>query len=262
MAWIWMVPVPVAGAVLLWANSLGRILSYPAPSCVPPSLQFMPPLRDDRRSRNVLLVVAHPDDESMFFAPTILFLKSKGHNIHILCMSRANEVKIVSHTSQALWKLLAIPHEQVKVLDHPKLQDGFHEKWGHGLVAELTMEDVQLWAIDTIVTFDSCGVSGHPNHKDLHHGICKFLHANRQGNVEAWELASLNILRKYSGPVDIWLSSLISFSRSKQSIYTLVNSRPSKSYEAMAAHRSQWVWFRRLYVIFSSYMYVNVLQKI
>ena len=30
-------------------------------------------------------------------------------------------------------------------------QDGFHEKWGHGLVAELTMEDVQLWAIDTVV---------------------------------------------------------------------------------------------------------------
>jgi N-acetylglucosaminylphosphatidylinositol deacetylase len=127
MAWIWM--VPVAGAVLLWAISLGRILSYPAPSCVPPSPQFMPPLRDDRRSRNVLLVVAHPDDESMyatspcvlsaqlqclwniclvlvfyvawfllfyhhllccyrFFAPTILFLKSKGHSIHILCMSR------------------------------------------------------------------------------------------------------------------------------------------------------------------------------
>jgi N-acetylglucosaminylphosphatidylinositol deacetylase len=54
--------------------------------------------------------------------------------------------------------------------------------------------------------------------------------------------ASLNILRKYSGPVDIWLSSLISVSRSKQSIYTLVNSSPSRSYEAMAAHRSQWVW--------------------
>jgi N-acetylglucosaminylphosphatidylinositol deacetylase len=73
---------------------------------------------------------------------------------------------------------LQIPYEQVKVLDHPKLQvlyfesilaylyilfenhvilalyisqDGFHEKWDHGLVAELTMEHVQLWAIDTVV---------------------------------------------------------------------------------------------------------------
>ena len=30
-------------------------------------------------------------------------------------------------------------------------QDGFHEKWDHGLVAELTMEHVQLWAINTVV---------------------------------------------------------------------------------------------------------------
>ncbi|KAG0528129.1 hypothetical protein BDA96_06G292100 [Sorghum bicolor] len=263
MAWIWM--VLAAGAVLLWAISLGRILSYSSPSCVPLSPQFMPPLRGDRRSRNVLLVVAHPDDESMFFAPTILFLKSKGHNIHILCMSRGDADGLGNTRKEELYhacETLKIPHEQVKVLDHPKLQDGFHEQWDHGLVAELTMEHVLLWAIDTIVTFDSYGVSGHPNHKDVHHGICKFLHANRQGNVEAWELASLNILRKYSGPVDIWLSSLISFSRSKQSIYTLVNSSPSRSYEAMAAHRSQWVWFRRLFVMFSSYTYINMLQKI
>ncbi|RLM73288.1 hypothetical protein C2845_PM15G26140 [Panicum miliaceum] len=263
MGWIW--TVFAAGAVLLWAITLGRILSFPAPTCVPPSPHFMPPLRGDRRSRNVLLVVAHPDDESMFFAPTILFLKSKGHNIHILCMSQGNADGLGITRKEELYHAcgtLKIPREQVKVLDHPKLQDGFHEKWDHGLLAELTMEHIQLWAIDTIVTFDSYGVSGHPNHQDVHRGICKFLHANGQGNIEAWELASLNILRKYSGPLDIWLSSLISFSSSKQPIYTLVNSSPSRSYEAMAAHRSQWVWFRRLFVMFSSYTYINVLQKV
>ncbi|ONM12072.1 N-acetylglucosaminylphosphatidylinositol de-N-acetylase family protein [Zea mays] len=256
MAWIWM--VLAAGAVLLWAISLGRIFSSAAPSCVPLSPQFMPPLRGDRRTRNVMLVVAHPDDESMFFAPTILFLKSKGHNIHILCMSRGNADGLGDTRKEELYhacETLKIPHEQVEVLDHPKLQDGFHEKWDHELVSELVMEHVQLWVIDMIVTFDSYGVSGHPNHRDVHYGIW-------QGNVEAWELASLNILRKYSGPVDIWLSSLISVSRSKQSIYTLVNSSPSRSYEAMAAHRSQWVWFRRVFVMLSSYTYINMLQKI
>ncbi|XP_019194812.1 PREDICTED: probable N-acetylglucosaminyl-phosphatidylinositol de-N-acetylase [Ipomoea nil] len=40
--------------------------------------------------RNVLLVIAHPDDESMFFAPTINYLTSKGHTVHILCMSTGN----------------------------------------------------------------------------------------------------------------------------------------------------------------------------
>ncbi|OEL26515.1 putative N-acetylglucosaminyl-phosphatidylinositol de-N-acetylase, partial [Dichanthelium oligosanthes] len=195
MAWIWM--LSAAGAVLLWAISLGRILSFPAPCCLPPSPHFLPPLRGgDRRGRNVLVVVAHPDDESMFFAPTILFLKSKGHNIHILCMSQGNADGLGITRKEELYHAcdtLKIPREQVKVLDHPKLQDGFHEKWDHGLIAELTMEHVQLWAIDTFVTFDSYGVSGHPNHEDVHHGICKFLHANGQGNIEAWELVSSSL---------------------------------------------------------------------
>ncbi|KAL6651627.1 hypothetical protein ACP70R_010552 [Stipagrostis hirtigluma subsp. patula] len=282
MAWIWM--LSAAGVVLLWAISLGRILSSPTPSCLPPSPHFLAPFRGDRRSRNVLLVIAHPDDESMyallslsdleesnqimgldlpqaadesnpyypcvecslaqFFSPTILFLKSKGHNIHILCMSQGNADGLGITRHEEMYHAcdtLKVPREQVKVLDHPKLQDGFHEKWDHGLLAELTMEQVQLWEIDTIVTFDSYGVSGHPNHQDIHHGIRKFLHENGQGNIESWELESLNILRKYIGPVDIWLSSLISFSSSKQSIFTIVNNSPARSYQAMAAHRSQWV---------------------
>ena len=58
--------VPAAGAVLLWAVSLGRILSSREPYSLPPSLRFPPSSRGDRRSRNVLLVLAHPDDESMY----------------------------------------------------------------------------------------------------------------------------------------------------------------------------------------------------
>ncbi|KAF7012342.1 hypothetical protein CFC21_026540 [Triticum aestivum] len=261
MAWIWM--LSVAGAVLLWAVSLGRILSSPTPYSLPPNPRFLPPL-GDRRSRNVLLVLAHPDDESMFFTPTILFLKSKGHIIHVLCMSLGNADGLGDTRQEELYNACAalkIPAEQVAVLDHQKLQDGFHEKWDHGLLAELTMEQIQLWDIDTIVTFDIYGVSGHPNHRDVHHGICKLLHENQRGNIEAWELVSLNMFRKYSGAVDIWLSSLIS-SSSKQLMYCLVNCNPSRTFEAMAAHRSQWVWFRRLFVRLSSYTYVNMLRKI
>ncbi|XP_048559981.1 probable N-acetylglucosaminyl-phosphatidylinositol de-N-acetylase isoform X2 [Triticum urartu] len=217
MAWIWV--VAAAGAILLlWAVSLGRILSSPAPYCLPPSPRFSPPLHGDRRSRNVLLVLAHPDDESMFFTPTILFLESKGHKLHVLCMSLGNADGFGDTRKEELYNACAtlkIPAEQVAVLDHQKLQDGFHEEWDHGLLAELTMEQIQLWDIDTIVTFDSYGVSGHPNHRDVHHGICKLLHENQQENIEAWELVSLNMFRKYSGAVEIWLSPLIS-SSSKQ----------------------------------------------
>jgi hypothetical protein len=74
MAWIWM--VPAAGAVLLWAVSLRRILSAAAPYSLPPSPRFPPPLRGDRRSRNVLLVLAHPDDESMYVSHHLLYSTS------------------------------------------------------------------------------------------------------------------------------------------------------------------------------------------
>ena len=35
----------------------------------------------------VLLVIAHPDDESMFFAPTLLTLHQQGVQLYILCLS-------------------------------------------------------------------------------------------------------------------------------------------------------------------------------
>ncbi|VAH39141.1 unnamed protein product [Triticum turgidum subsp. durum] len=184
----------------------------------------------------------------MFFSPTILFLESKGHKLHVLCMSLGNADGFGDTRKEELYNACAT------------LKDGFHEEWDHGLLAELTMEQIQLWDIDTIVTFDSYGVSGHPNHRDVHHGICKLLHENQQENIEAWELVSLNMFRKYSGAVEIWLSPLIS-SSSKQLVCCLVNCSPSRTFKAMAAHRSQWVWFRRLFVTLSSYTYVNMLQK-
>jgi N-acetylglucosaminylphosphatidylinositol deacetylase len=35
----------------------------------------------------VLLVTAHPDDEAMFFAPTLLWLAAQGVQTYVLCLS-------------------------------------------------------------------------------------------------------------------------------------------------------------------------------
>jgi N-acetylglucosaminylphosphatidylinositol deacetylase len=37
--------------------------------------------------QRVLLVVAHPDDETLFFSPTLLGLAAQGNVVHILCLS-------------------------------------------------------------------------------------------------------------------------------------------------------------------------------
>lgn len=53
---------------------------------------------------------------------------------------------------------------------------------------------------------------------------------------------SMNIVRKYIGPLDIWLSILFARSQKNGQTHCLLNSDPRKSYAAMAQHSSQWVW--------------------
>lgn len=130
------------------------------------------------------------------------------------------------------------------------------------MLAKIIEEEVSSHGIDMIITFDNYGVSGHCNHRDVHYGVCQLLHNVSERSVEAWELISTCILRKYSGPVDIWLSMLLPLRYTDGMTHCLLNEHPRKSFHAMAEHSSQWVWFRKLFVSFSSYTYVNTLRKI
>ena len=49
-------------------------------------LQFRPEGIMHRAAR-LLLVVAHPDDESMFFAPLLTAAARSGTNVFVLCLS-------------------------------------------------------------------------------------------------------------------------------------------------------------------------------
>ncbi|KAJ6418667.1 N-ACETYLGLUCOSAMINYL-PHOSPHATIDYLINOSITOL DE-N-ACETYLASE-RELATED [Salix purpurea] len=253
----------VVSLIVLWIASLWKVL-YSSSSTSFSKTSF---LSDDRAlsKRNVLLVVAHPDDESMFFSPTINYLISRGHNLYILCFSIGNADGIGNTRKQEFYQacaVLKVPLQQVKVLDHPDLQDGFGKVWDHELLAKIIEEEVSSHGIDMIITFDNYGVSGHCNHRDVHHGVCRLLHNVSKRSVEAWELTSTCILRKYSGPVDIWLSMLLPLRYADGMTHCLLNEHPRKSFHAMAEHSSQWIWFRKLFVSFSSYTYVNTLRKI
>lgn len=45
----------------------------------------------------ILLLIAHPDDETMFFSPTIRALAHSGHRIFVLCVSNGNYYGMVSY---------------------------------------------------------------------------------------------------------------------------------------------------------------------
>nr|XP_043613050.1 probable N-acetylglucosaminyl-phosphatidylinositol de-N-acetylase isoform X2 [Erigeron canadensis] len=248
---------------VIWLASLCKILHvsfYPYGRT-----SFLSNDAGSSQKRNVLLVIAHPDDESMFFSPTINQLTLAGHNVHILCMSTGNADGVGDVRKQELYRasaILKVPLQKVTVVDHPDFQDGFGKIWNSSTLSKIVEKKILDHAIEIIITFDDYGVSGHCNHRDVHRGVRKFMLDTSLQEVEAWELVSTNIIRKYSGPVDIWLSFLGAQNSHYEPIHCLLNVNPLRSYAAMSEHLSQWVWFRKLFVSFSSYTYVNTLRKI
>lgn len=247
---------------VVWLASICKILHA---SFYPYQSSFANNDAGSLQKRNVLLVIAHPDDESMFFSPTINQMTSRGHNMHILCMSTGNADGIGDVRKEELYRasvILKVPLQQVTVLDHPDLQDGFGKVWNSTILSNIVEKEVLDHAIDMIITFDQYGVSGHCNHRDVHRGVQRFKLDTSQREIEAWELVSSNIIRKYSGPIDIWLSLWSAQCSLNGQMHCLLNEHPFRSYVAMSQHLSQWVWFRKLFVSFSSYSYVNTLRKI
>ncbi|KAJ4896123.1 N-acetylglucosaminylphosphatidylinositol de-N-acetylase family protein [Raphanus sativus] len=246
MAWL----VAALSLIVIWIASICKIFYGATCSSEAAVLDD----GETHHKKNVLFVIAHPDDESMFFSPTINYLTANAYNIHILCLSTGNADGMGSIRKEELHQacaVLRVPLQQLKMVDHPNLQDGFAQVWSHDLLTEIIGKEVNNHDIHTIITFDNYGVSGHCNHRDVHRGVVTFLQSNSERNIKAWELC---------GPIDIWLSILSAKLHGSKVIVT--NEQPLKSFEAMAQHLSQWVWFRKLFVSFSSYTYTNTLQKI
>jgi N-acetylglucosaminylphosphatidylinositol deacetylase len=69
-----------------------------------------------------LLVTAHPDDECMFFAPTLLSLRRAGVRVTLLCLSEGNYDGLGAIRREELKRsalLLGIPADRVSVLNDP-----------------------------------------------------------------------------------------------------------------------------------------------
>lgn len=70
-------------------------------------------------------------------------------------------------------------------------------------------------------------------------------------------LDSVNVCRKYTCVFDLLLSMTLS------NVWCILSWRDvGRVQRAMWAHRSQMVWFRRLYIIFSRYMWINTLREV
>jgi len=152
------------------------------------------------------------------------------------------------------------------------LSDAFAPKLSNPMTSNSA--DAPTATIDVLITFDSAGVSSHPNHISLFHGARQFimnLIHNRPGwgsPVDLYTLTSVNIVRKYTSFFDTISSMLVMAVSQKQMgdhpSPLLFFSGPGEvrtAQKAMTtAHISQMKWFRWGWIGLSRYMVVNDLQ--
>lgn len=263
----------------------------------------VPPCRVLRR---VLLVIAHPDDEVMFFSPALLQLgywtelakenESSLHfiyslsdtsldlhksssagslllsrrnlpliEVHVLCLSvgsSGGDGLVRRQELYASCESFGIQRKNISIIDHPKLQDGSDQHWNHSIIQSLLSKHYNSAPFDIIFTFDELGVSCHPNHMAIYHGVRLFLAADASSSVRAFSLHSPNLFLKFSS----WISVLffpvfslvydISFINNIYQVYLVAIPR------MLAHHSSQMFWFRYFYLFFSSLMITNYYKEI
>jgi len=222
--------------------------------------------------QRVLLLTAHPDDECLFFAPTVLSLSAEVE-VHSLCLS-VGDAEGLGKTRRAELQLsldvLGVARDRRWVVDSAKLRDNITTVWDPRDVAEEVEPYVAKHKIDSIITFDEQGISSHPNHVSLKHGVVHMLQSQKLARpVHAYALISVPLVQKYVGPVAGLFAKLdIGFVYVLEMINVMTDGVPVivfvsgiKEYvtalRAMTQHRSQLVWFRWLNVMFSRYMWVN-----
>ncbi|KIV93961.1 hypothetical protein PV10_05131 [Exophiala mesophila] len=99
------------------------------------SATSVPPVPNSLRNKRIILLIAHPDDESMFFSPTLQALThpSLQNHLKILCMSTGNadglgDTRRLELETAALTLGLR-RKEDVFVLDDERFKDGMKEDW-------------------------------------------------------------------------------------------------------------------------------------
>ncbi|XP_029467166.1 N-acetylglucosaminyl-phosphatidylinositol de-N-acetylase [Rhinatrema bivittatum] len=212
------------------------------------------------RSRPVLLLLAHPDDECMFFAPAVLGLRKLRWPLAVLCCSAGNyynqgdvRTKELVHSCD----VLGIPPSNVTVIDHRDLPDNPGIQWDIQLLSSIVLNYMEANSIELVITFDEGGVSGHANHTSLYTAL-RYLHSEGKlpQGCAVLTLESVNIFRKYISLLDLPVSCL----QPHDIIFVLSQEEYRQAKSAMKCHRSQLLWFRHLYLLFSRYMWINSLN--
>lgn len=230
--------------------------------------------RSSANKTSLSLIVAHPDDEVMFFAPTLLQLNlmlPEAVDFNVICLSTGNADSLGQtrerELKESVGHLFANSARNVQLFQFD-YTDGKNVTWDAEAVSSTLENEVflpQHKEENVLLTFDPYGVSSHPNHISCHDAAEMMLQSN--GTVTSviyLDSHSRNFVMKYSS----FFWSLLKVLRNKFSSnyvkeITLISTYPQYllSLATMTnAHQSQLVWFRYCWWFFSSFVFSNDLK--
>ncbi|KAK3691983.1 putative deacetylase LmbE-like domain-containing protein [Podospora appendiculata] len=249
------------------------------------------------QNKRICLLIAHPDDEAMFFAPTVLALTrpETGNHVKILCLSSGDADGLGETRKRELAKsgltLGLRKEDDVYVVENPDFPDSMTTEWDKNKISTLLCaafaphlaksradNAAPTASIDVIITFDAGGVSSHPNHISLYHGAKSFVAALVAGKpgwtppVDLYTLTTVPLARKYTGFLDVvatlasWAFGTEMKNKKRPGGLVFINGIAgtggiTTAWRAMVtAHKSQMVWFRYGWITLSRYMYMNDLK--
>ncbi|CAG2120508.1 unnamed protein product, partial [Medioppia subpectinata] len=146
---------------------------------------------------NVLILTAHPDDETMFFGPTIISEVMANRKVYVLCLSKGDYYGIGGRRVRELEECCRVLNvTAVEVVDDNRLKDTPSEWWDQSVIAKYVDQFVAKHSIDRIISFDDYGISGHSNHRALYQTLVTLRADPKFAHISMYCLDSVSILRK------------------------------------------------------------------
>lgn len=192
--------------------------------------------------RKILLVFAHPDDESFATGGTIVKYSSIANTeIHLLCATRG-EAGQTGHPSICTKEDLPYVREKelqkaanILGIDHIRLlahRDGTLDKIPTEILAQEIKEYIDDFHPQIVITFPPHGISGHPDHIAI-----------QKATMAAVKEASIVPYLYYITIPESWVGKRTSppYSDPDESIHAVIECAEYKDQvaEALRAHRTQ-----------------------
>lgn len=196
--------------------------------------RFCRPVKLPENASRVLLVTAHPDDECMFFGPTLIALRKRRNcRIFVLCLSRGKIAGTYSYHSwfhddyftgdfekqghirkDELWdscRVFNIQPQDITLIHCTQLPDDPNVEWKVELLSQLILQHIEALDIDLLITFDKDGVSQHKNHTAIYYATASLcLSGLMPSSCKILVLETVNVIRKYLSLFDVVISLLLS----------------------------------------------------